>query len=208
MNDALALSRRHILLAASSLTLAGCGSLHLLEPENAPGKIYVLAPNLPQVSGVSRPAWQIAVATPEASQSLATDRIAIRRQEELDYYADAQWTDSVPQLLQTLAVEALEKNGITAATDVAGIRADYILDSEIRSFEARYDQADAAPTIVIDMTVKLMNARTAAIVASQEFHQEQPASANSVPAAVAGFDQAVASLLEQVVPWVLEAAHR
>lgn len=206
MNDAFKLSRRHIVLAASSVALAGCGSLHLLEPSNAPGKIYVLAPNLPQIAGARRPAWQIAVATPDASASLTTDRIAIRRQEEFDYYADAQWTDSVPQLLQRLFVEALEKNGVAAATDVAGLRADYILTSEIRGFEARYDHGDAPPTIVVDITVKIMAARTAAIVASRQFHQEQPASANSVAAAVAAFDAAMSAILEQVTRWVLEAA--
>jgi len=206
MTDASKLSRRLVLLAAPSVALAGCGSLHLLEPSNAPGKIYVLSPALPQIAGVSRPAWQVAVATPEASASLATDRIAIRRQEELDYYADAQWSDGVPQLLQTLFVDALQKNGVTAASDVTGIRADYILQSEIHSFEARYAQADGAPTVVVDITVKLMAARTAVIVASREFHQEQAASANSVAAAVAGFDQAVASALEDVVRWVMQAA--
>jgi cholesterol transport system auxiliary component len=200
-------SRRHLLLTGTSLlVLTGCG--HLFGPDQDPGKIYVLSPNLPAVAGTQRTSWQIAVAQPEASSSLATDRIAIRRAEEMDYYADAQWTDSAPQLLQNLFVQALEKSGVNAATDVTGIHADYILQSELRAFEARYDQPDAAPTIVVAVTVKLLMARTAAIAASRDFHVEQPASANNVAAAVAAFDQAVAALLGQIVPWVLEAAHQ
>jgi len=50
--------------------------------------------------------------------------------------------------------------------------------------------------------------RSATIAASRNFHQEQPASANSVAAAVAAFDQAVGALLDQVVPWALDAAHQ
>jgi cholesterol transport system auxiliary component len=202
MNDH---TRRHLLLTgASLLALSGCG--HLLEPDNAPNKIYVLSPNLPQMAGAQRLSWQIAVAPPEASSSLVTSRIAILRAQEMDYFADAEWTDTAPQLLQALFVEALEKNGVTAATDVAGIHADYILQSELRAFEARYDHADAAPTIVVDMTVKLMVTKSAAIAASRDFRQEQPASANTVPAAVQAFDQAVAALIADVVPWVRQAA--
>ena len=204
MND-----RRHFLFAGASLfALTGCSSLHLLEPSQELGKMYVLSPNLPTVAGAQHPSWQIAVGQPEAPSSLSTDRIAIRRSEEMDYYADAQWTDSTPKLLQSLFVEALEKNGVKAATDVAGIRADYILQSELRTFEAIYDHGDAAPTVVVDVTVKLMVTHTAAIVASRDFRLEQPASANTVAAAVAAFDQAVAALLGQIVPWVLDAAHQ
>ena len=204
MND-----RRHFLFAGASLfALSGCSGLHLLEPSQDLGKMYVLSPTLPTVSGAQHPSWQIAVQQPEAPSSLSTDRIAILRGAEMDYYAGAQWTDAAPKLLQTLFVEALEKNGVNAATDVAGIHADYILQSELRTFEARYDNGDAPPTIVVDITVKLMVSRSAAIAASHTFHLEQAASANSVAAAVAAFDQVVASLLEQAVPWVLDAAHQ
>ncbi|HTW36862.1 MAG TPA: ABC-type transport auxiliary lipoprotein family protein [Rhizomicrobium sp.] len=206
MNDQ---TRRHLLFTGASLfALSGCSSLHLLEPSQELGRMYVLSPNVPVVAGAQRPSWQIAVEQPEAPASLSTDRIAIRRGDEMDYFADSQWTDSAPKLLQNFFVEALEKNGVTAATDVAGIHADYILQSELRTFEARYDHGDAAPTVVVDVTVKLMVVRTAEIAASRDFHLEQPASANSVAAAVTAFDQAVAALLGRIVPWVLNAAHQ
>jgi cholesterol transport system auxiliary component len=202
-------SRRQLLVTGASLfALSGCSSLHLLEPSQDLGKMYVLSPNLPTVAGAQRASWQIAVQQPEAPSSLATDRIAILRGQEMDYYADAQWTDAAPKLLQSLFVEALEKNGVNAGTDVAGIHADYILQSELRTFEARYDNGDAPPVIVVDLTVKVLVTRSAAIAASRDFHLEQPASANSVAAAVAAFDQAVGALLGQIVPWVLDAAHQ
>jgi cholesterol transport system auxiliary component len=198
--------RRILLTGASLLVLTGCG--HLFGPDQEPGKMYVLSPNLPTVSGAQRASWQIAVEQPEAPSSLSTDRIAILRGEEMDYYAGAQWTDAAPKLLQSLFVETLEKNGAKAGTDVAGIHADYVLKSELRTFEARYDHGDAAPVIVVDLTVKLVVTRSAAIAASRSFHVEQPASANNVAAAVTAFDQAVGALLDQIVPWVLDVAHQ
>src|SRR5580704_7962559 len=95
-------SRRQLLFTGASLfALSGCSSLHLLEPSQELGKMYVLSPNLPTVSGAQHPSWQLAVEQPEAPSSLSTDRIAILRGAEMDYYAGAQWTDAAPKLLQT-----------------------------------------------------------------------------------------------------------
>jgi cholesterol transport system auxiliary component len=212
MNNTSNSTRRHVLLAGTSLlTLAGCSHLIDIGPKNDPAQIYALSANLQASAGALHLPWQLAVAKPQASDSLTTDRIAIRRGDVMDYYADAQWTDAVPELLQNILVEALEKNGAisSVASDAAGIHADFILNTELRAFEARYDHGDAAPVIVVDLTVKLVAAKSAEILAAQEFHQEQPASANSVAAAVAAFDQAVAAAVTDIVRWVLEkAAHQ
>ena len=197
-------TRRHAIVAgASFFALSACGSL--LAPQSEPRKIYVLAPNLATAPVHSRVTWQLAVARPEASASLTTERIALLRGAEMDYYADAQWTDTVPQLVQILLVQAIEKCGVAVAKDVEGIKADYVLQTEVRAFDARYDQADAPPRIEVDITAKLIAVRGAAIVAARDFHAEAQAAANSVPAAVAAFDQAVSSILADIVRWVLAA---
>jgi ABC-type uncharacterized transport system auxiliary subunit len=197
-------TRRHAILAGAVL-LSGCGSL--IGPANEPGKIYVLSPNIAAGSGAVRPTWQLTVAKPEASASLATERIAIVRGNEMDFYADAQWADGAPQLLQNFLVEALEKNGVAAAKDVEGIKADYILQTQIHAFDARYDQGDAPPKIEIVVSARLVAVHDSAILAAREFREEAQASANSVTAAVAGFDQATTAILADVVRWVLAAAH-
>jgi len=72
----------------------------------------------------------------------------------MDYYANSQWTDRVPLLLQSLLVEAFEKSGRIAAVgrETAGIRADYVLETEIRDFEAYYAVPDAAPNVRANIT--------------------------------------------------------
>src|ERR1700733_4710411 len=104
-------TRRSLLLAAAAtLALAGCGSL--LGPSNPPAQIYRLQPDFPP-SGAEGPpdSWQLAVSAPDVSRTLETDRIALLRGARMDYYADAQWNDSVPRLVQQLLVEAFEKSG-------------------------------------------------------------------------------------------------
>lgn len=210
MNDSNAnVSRRRIVLSgASLLALSGCGSL--IGPQSAPSQMYVLAPELPARGDMRALPWQLVVSQPEASASLSTDRIALKRGDTFDYYANAQWTDAVPQLLQTQLVQAFEKAGAmgSVAKDVAGIHADYILQSEVRAFEARYDSADGAPTVIVDLTMKLLSAHSGAIVAAHDFRHETPASANAIPAAVTAFDAGVSAVLADIVQWIFEAAPR
>jgi len=197
-------TRRAFLVSSGSiLLLAGCGNL--IGPSGT-SQIYVLTPDLNVLPPGASVAWQLVVAKPEAPQSLNTDRIALMRGAILDYYADAVWNDVVPQLLQTTFVEAFEKSGRISAVakDVAGIRADYILECEIRHFEARYDTQDGAPTVVVDFSVKLLSAQRREIVATREVRNEAKASANSIVAAVSAFDIAMAKTLDETVRWVLE----
>ena len=91
------------------------------------------------------------------------------------------------------------------AKDVAGIRAEYVLQSEIRSFEARYDHGDAPPVIVVDVALRLLAVQSGTIVAAREFRSRR-ASANSIAAAVAAFDMAVSVELAEIVRWIGEIA--
>lgn len=196
-------TRRHFLSASAMLfVLSGCGNL--IGPSIPPGKIYVLQPVLPTPSAMPESSWQLSVARPEASASLATDRIVLIRNDTLDYYADAQWTDSLPQLVQNALVGALEASSVfrTAGPDVESTHTDYVLQPEIKAFEARYTQENGPPAVVVDIIVKLIAARSGLIIAQREFHYEQSASANSVPAVVTAFDAAVSAVLADIVNWV------
>src|ERR1043166_7445800 len=72
----------------------------------------------------------------------------------MDYYAHAQWTDRAPLLLQGLLVEAFEKSQRIAAVgrESAGIRSDYILQSELHDFEAYYAVPDTPPKIRVSLS--------------------------------------------------------
>ena len=163
----LPLSRRGILVGATSLLLlAGCSGL--IGPSGPPPQIYVLEPNLHALGDAPSVSWQLAVGTPDASESLDATRIALHRGGMMDYYADARWTDTVPVLLQANIVRAFEKSGkiqAVAATSDA-VRADYVLKSTLHDFQANYDGPNGAPTIVVDMMVRIIKVGHSDVVAT------------------------------------------
>lgn len=202
----LPLSRRGLLVGSTFLfLLSGCSGL--IGPSSPPPQIYVLQPDLHALDDAPRVSWQLAVAAPDASESLDTPRIALYRGATLDYFADARWTDAVPLLVQAKLVEAFEKSAripAVAATSDA-VRADYVVETNLRDFEARYDSQSAAPTIVVDIVVHIVTVGRNDVVATHDFHQEAPAARNDIPSVVAAFNQAAGAAFEDIAGWTLHA---
>jgi cholesterol transport system auxiliary component len=194
---------RHILAVTMLFAMAGCTSLLGGGP---PPNLYrvtsvdAFPPDLPHVSA------QLLVEAPQAPAGLDTRRIALSRSPvSLDYYADSEWTDRLPSLVQTALVDSFENSGAIAAVgrDAVGLRADFILRSEIRHFEAEYDAAGGAPTISAVILVKLVRMPAGEIVANAAFTAKEPAAANTIPAVVTAFNAALGQIMKQIVVWTL-----
>jgi cholesterol transport system auxiliary component len=190
-----------------TVALVGCGSL--LGPSAPPAQIYRLSPDMTSQSGGHAVTWQLAVGRPDTTQTLDTDRIALLRGSVMDYFADAQWNDSAPRLVQSLLVQAFDRSGRVQAAprDSASLRADLTLATDLRDFEAQYDTVDSAPLVVISLQAKLLDQR-GQVIASIDSKQTARATQNSVASVVAAFDQAMAAALSQIVTWSLQATPR
>jgi cholesterol transport system auxiliary component len=198
-------TRRALLVsAAATFVLAGCGSL--LSPSNPPSRIYVLEPPFGRIQGAAVD-WGLAVTATDVPNVFDTDRVALSRDLAMDYFADTQWTDTNSRLLQSLLVEAYEKSGrITAvARDSGGVHGDYLLTSELRHFEAVYDNGDGAPEIHVEIEAKLLSLAHRDMIATHDAVQKVRASANNVPAVVAAFNQAAGAAISEIVGWSLDA---
>lgn len=198
------LHRRALFAGAGALLAAGCATFP--GPPEAP-KLYVLDPALPRALPGAKVGWSLSIQAPEATAGLDSERIAILRSPSgMDYFADAAWPDRLTPLVQTALLEAFEASGRIAAVarDSDGARADCILITDLREFDARYDKPDGAPTAVVRFDVRLLRARSRDIVGHTDVAASVPASANSVEAAVAALNQALAQALAQLVPWVLD----
>jgi cholesterol transport system auxiliary component len=194
---------RALLIAAPMLfMLAGCGSL--IGPSNPPPQIYVLDPSFAPVNAPTV-SWQLSVERPDAADVYDTQRIAIQRDGTMDYYADAQWTDETEALVQRMVVQGFEKSGHIAAVARArdGLHADDLLQIEIRSFVARYNDDNGAPTADVELVAKLLTADHRTVIGTLDSHHQAPASANSILAAVAAFNVATGQAVDEIVAWAL-----
>jgi cholesterol transport system auxiliary component len=200
------LDRRQLVLGASAVLAAGCGGIQLLPKPMTP-QLYVLRPQLMTPMGAPV-RWRLAVGTPDAPASLDTERIALTRSTTtMDYFANAAWNDRAPLLLERLLIQAFEQSGrIMAVTrDTAATESDYLLQTEIRGFEAHYDSPDGAPQIMVAIQARLARMPQRDIVGSLNATQQAQAASNSLDSIVLAFDQATAAALAQIVNWALAA---
>lgn len=202
--NSLSLDRRGLLIGSGAFLLAGCSDL--IGPASTPQQLYVLR----QTGGVGtngpKVSWSLSITTTSTSDHLDSSRIALTQSDNsVDYYAGSAWTDHLPHLVQDALVEAFENSARIAAVsaDSEGFHADYILQAQIRDFEARYSQPDGIPTIWVRIESKLAPSKGREIVASlNSIHQVQ-ATANSVPAAVQAFNDAMGAVVSDIVNWAL-----
>jgi cholesterol transport system auxiliary component len=196
--------RAFLLFSTAALALGGCGSLLGLPP--AP-QIYMIRPEFS--SATTPPAkvsWSLSIMRPTGSAALDSERIAIIQPDaKMDYYANAQYPDSLPNLVQTVALNAFEKSGalVGVAREVDALHADYDLFIDIKDFEARYAVADGVPEALVTLTARLVTAHGRNVAGSITLSQIVPASANSVTAAVAALQLALAAVASRVVAWAL-----
>ncbi len=198
------LSRRRVLLAAScAVSLPGCSVL----PDPPGARIYRISPSIDDPVNSVTLHKRLVIDLPTTSESLDTDRIAlIRGRTKLDYFADSIWTDRVPVLLQGLLVEAFENDGHIAEVgrDVGVLTPDYLLETEIRDFDARYGGAEERPpSAVVGMVISLVRMPDRQMIGQTLITEMSAASHNDLDVVVEAFDVAVGNALIRSVAWTL-----
>ena len=197
---------RRMIVAAAVLAPAACTSL--LPAGGAPPKLYTLtAPTDFTRAGKPRVTWQLLVDAPAAAAALDTERIALSRSPtSIDYFADAAWTDRAPLMVQALLVQAFENSGgITAVgRQSLALRADYLLRSELRHFEADY-AGEGPPAAHVQIAAGLVKMPERAIIAQRVIEATARAAKNDMPAIVDAFNDAFHQAARQIVDWALAA---
>jgi cholesterol transport system auxiliary component len=200
------LDRRLFLITGSSLALAACGSLDkLVGPPDAP-QMYALRPASPSTVPGAKVGWALSIAKPDAADNLDTARIALSRGDtQFDYFANAVWPDHLTDLVQTALLAGFEASGRidSVSREEDTLHADYTLLSDLRNFEARYAGPDGAPTVAVTIVAHMAEAHTRKIVSSLNASFNEPASVNSVEAAVQAFDTALGKAVAQITQWAL-----
>ncbi len=204
--------RRAVAAAAILLTAACSGSL--LPGQAPPPKLYDLTPKSTFEEGLPTVDWQLLVESPIAAAGINTSRIALKRSPTtLDYFANAEWTDRAPALVQTLIIESFENTDkiVSVGRETVALRSDYSLKLELREFQADYYSdrdtpitgPDSPPVVNVRINAKLVKMPERIIIASNTFDFKIDSASNTLDDIVLAFNEALGKVLKRVVGWTL-----
>ena len=194
---------RRWLSSAMALALTGCASLLGVGP--AP-HLYRVTPKSTYPANLPHPAGQLLVDVPLAPAGLDTERVALSRSAvSIDYFAGSEWIDRVPLMVQTALVDSFENSKAITAIDreSVGLRADLILKTEIRHFEALYDSPDGAPNVWVAINARLVDPSGREVVAHAAFERRKQAEGSDIAQIVLAFDEALGGVMEDIVLWTV-----
>ena len=193
---------RCVVLGALAAGLAGC---ELIKAVEEPTDLYQVTPKSTFEPDMQSVLWQLAVEVPAAAANLNTGRIAIAMTPtSMDYYAKNAWTDRAPVMVQTRIVDSFENSRriVAVAREAIGLRANYVLQPDLRNFEAMYFYG-GAPIVHVRIVAKLVRMPDRQIIGEASFERCVRSREDKIPKVVEAFDQALGSVLKQLVKWTL-----
>jgi cholesterol transport system auxiliary component len=200
-------SRRRVLGAALVLplgTLAAACQLPV-PGQGPPPALYRLTPKSTFSESLPHVAWQLVLEVPVADAGLSTTRVALQRSPtQMEYYARTSWTDRAPLMIQTLMIESFENSDriVSVGRESVGLRADYILKTELREFQAEYYRTPT-PSVRVAINAKLVQMPRRTIIGSQSFESVAETHEDTMTEIIAAFDQALGKVLKHLVEWTL-----
>jgi cholesterol transport system auxiliary component len=133
------------------------------------------------------------VPRPQADPGLATELITlIQSDHRMDHYAGSSWPGALPEVVETLAIDTLRASGHWSAVHDAPspFTADYLLQINIRRFEADYTGGGEAPKVYVTLDCTIARRLGRELLTSFVAEGVADASQNKMSAVVAAFEKA------------------
>ncbi|MBL8271459.1 ABC-type transport auxiliary lipoprotein family protein [Steroidobacter sp.] len=162
---------RTALLAAVALSCAACSTGSLFDSDTPVPTGYVIA-SAPagSLSGVQATQVDISIARPDFAPGLDTDRIAVLKGRQLDYYRGARWGGRTVEVVQSMLVSTLQDQKLfrSVTAEQARVASDYMLDIEVRHFESDYARGaiPEAHVAIIGRLIRIVDRKLVATVTS------------------------------------------
>jgi cholesterol transport system auxiliary component len=187
------------------LLLTGCFPDATREPQ----RFFILEAPEPQAGPARVPrAAALAVApTRAASFYDSQDLVYSRAPGTRAYYQFNSWTERPARAIHEALVERLERSGtFKNVLGADSTRSGIVLRTELQ--EIYHDAAKPPGAARIVLSAELAQGARDEVIARRSFSRSAPATSYDAAGAVAGFRQALAELLDELVAWVDEHAPR
>lgn len=186
--------------------LPGCAALTGLSAATTPNDLFVLTPKSTFDEKLPSLQYQIAVEEPTATAAVDTDQITVQPTPlRVQYLPGARWVDRAPLIVQSLLIESFENSGKVPAvgSSAIGLRADFLVVTDIREFQATVPQDDPDAPLEIDvrLNIKLIDAFSDRIIASDSFEALALSETDDAAQVADAFDQALGSTMRRAVEW-------
>ena len=150
--------------------------------------------------------WSLVVDEPTAARQIDTSRIALMSGPfRVEYYADVEWTDSAPAMVQALLIQSFQNTGrlsIVSPTRQT-FPTDYLLLSNLRKFQVENDTSGVRQaTVELEGTLLRMPRRTP--VATARFEKATLVGSTSTEAVTTAFNTSLGEVMRRVVDWTLQ----
>lgn len=173
--------------------LSGCGG-SLFDSDIPVPTSYVLASVPPAAAPTQSFAAtrDLSIGRPDVAPGLDTQRIAVLRGHQLDYFRGALWGGTTNEIVQALLVSSLQDQQLfrSVTFEQARVAGHYVIDVEVRHFQAEYDSDAAAPTANVSLVARLIRVKDRQLVATLPSSARIVASENRLGAVIDAFETA------------------
>lgn len=152
---------------------------------------YVLASAPPgSITGVATTQADVSIGRPDFAPGLDTDRIAVLKGRQLDYYRGARWGGRSVEVVQSMLVSSINDQRLfrSVTAEQARVATDYMLDIEVRHFESNY--ANGGPEAHVMIIGRLIRVVDRKLVTTVTGEARVPATAERMAAVTQAFEAA------------------
>lgn len=136
---------------------------------------YVIASAPPgSITGAPTTHADLSIGRPDFAPGLDTERIAVLKGRQLDYYRGARWGGRSVEVVQSMLVSSLNDQRLfrSVTADQARVASDYLLDIEVRHFESDYANSGAnggpeAHVMIIGRLIRVVDRKLVTTVSSE-----------------------------------------
>lgn len=205
----LAFAARGALLLAVVVAGAGCSTL--LPKQATPSSFYTLdaveAPAAAVVPAAAASSPTLVIAAPQAAAGFDTRRIVyLRRAQQLEHFAQAEWVDTPARMLAPLVVAALARQGSFGAVLASPGPAlgDLRLDTTL--VRLQHDFTSTPSRVRLTLRATLIEVATRRVIAVREFDASEPSASEDAYGGVAAAHRVVQRQLQTLAQFSADAA--
>jgi phospholipid/cholesterol/gamma-HCH transport system substrate-binding protein len=145
---------------------------------------------------------QLVIPEPSTVVMFDTQRILFSPANDSAEFANSQWGDTIPRLLQARLIQSFENYDIAHAPlrSADGAEVDYQLLIDVREFQVA---TGSQPTAKIAFSARILN-KQGKVAAAHVFSASQAVEKVEPAAVVAAFDAAFADIARELIAWTVQ----